>query len=185
MSLESLKSDLGPFAKDTKLNLSTMLIQEQYHDLSQTQRWGTVLSCVFFLKDKTLARLLLSEVKQHDVFGPDYIEALKAAASLMAMNNVYYRSMHLMSDEELSKRPVGLRMNVMRNPGIPKGDFELYSLALSALSGCGLCLKAHQKTLQAQEGVTLGMIQGVLKIASIMNAASCAHLLSTDADFSL
>src|SRR5690606_1908145 len=51
--------------------------------------------------------------------------AAKSAASIMAMNNVYYRFTHLVHDDELSKLPAKLRMNVIGSPGIAKVDFEL------------------------------------------------------------
>ena len=40
--------------------------------------------------------------------------------------------------------PARLRMNVIGNPGIDKLDFELLSLAVSAVNGCGLCVTAHE-----------------------------------------
>ena len=37
--------------------------------------------------------------------------------------------------------PARLRMNVMANPGVEKVDFELWSLAVSAINGCGMCIE--------------------------------------------
>ena len=50
----------------------------------------------------------------------------------MAMNNVYYRFVHLASNPEYGTLPAKLRMNVIGAPGIDKADFELFSLAVSA-----------------------------------------------------
>ncbi len=64
----------------------------------------------------------------------------------MGMNNVYYRFLHLVEDDEYAKLPARLRMNVIGSPGIDKADFELISLAVSAVNGCGKCVdcaRAH------------------------------------------
>ncbi len=53
------------------------------------------------------------------------ILAAKSAASIMAMNNVYYRSMSQLKDDAFKSLPAGLRMQVIGNPGIEKLDFEL------------------------------------------------------------
>ena len=39
-------------------------------------------------------------------------------------------------------------MSVIGNPGVPKADFELWSLAVSAINGCGICIDAHEKVLR-------------------------------------
>jgi alkyl hydroperoxide reductase subunit D len=91
----------------------------------------------------------------------------------MAMNNVYYRSMHLMEDPELRKLPARLRMNVIGKPGIAKLDYELMSLAVSAVAGCGQCLTAHLSELR-KAGMTDEGIQSALKIAAVLQAAKTA-----------
>ena len=58
--------------------------------------------------------------------------AARGAAAVMAMNNVYYRFVHLASNPEYATLPAKLRMNFIGSPGIEKDDFELFSLAVSA-----------------------------------------------------
>ena len=41
----------------------------------------------------------------------------------------------------------GLRMNVMANPGCDKSTSN-WSLAVSAINGCGMCMDSHEKTLR-------------------------------------
>jgi lipoyl-dependent peroxiredoxin subunit D len=100
-------------------------------------------------------------------------EASKAAATIMAMNNVYYRSLHLMEDAEISKLPARLRMSVIGKPGIPKVDFELMCFAVSALAGCGQCLTAHLQELR-KAGISHEGAQSALRIAATLNAADRA-----------
>lgn len=100
-------------------------------------------------------------------------EATKSAATIMAMNNIYYRFLHLSDDKQFGQLPAKLRMNIIGNPGVPKIDFELYSLAVSALTGCGACINAHVKTAQ-KEGITAEGIQSTIRIAAVINAAAQA-----------
>ena len=62
----------------------------------------------------------------------------------MAMNNVYYRFTHL-ARARLQDVPAKLRMNVIARPGVDKVDFELWSLAVSAINGCGMCVDATRR----------------------------------------
>ena len=100
--------------------------------------------------------------------------AARAAAAVMAMNNVYYRFVHLASNPEYGKLPARLRMNVIGNPGIEKDDFELFSLAVSAMNGCGMCIDSHERVLQ-QHGVKAETIQAAARIASVMQAVATVH----------
>ena len=89
----------------------------------------------------------------------------------MAMNNVYYRFLHLTSDHEYRKLPVKLRMNIMSKPGVEKLDFELYSMAVSAINGCGSCMSAHAKVL-TEHGLSRVTVQHAVRIAAVIQALS-------------
>src|SRR3546814_12975165 len=89
----------------------------------------------------------------------------------MCMNNVYYRAVHLISNKEYATLPARLRMNVLANPGVEKVDFELWSTAVSAVHGCGMCLDAHAAELK-KHGVTAQQVQAALRIGSVVNAVS-------------
>jgi alkyl hydroperoxide reductase subunit D len=97
--------------------------------------------------------------------------AAKAAAAIMGMNNVYYRSLHLLSNPEYRTLPARLRMNVLANPGVEKVDFELWSTAVSAVNGCGMCLDSHEAELK-KHGVQAQQVQAALRIAAVVNAVS-------------
>jgi alkyl hydroperoxide reductase subunit D len=87
------------------------------------------------------------------------------------MNNIYYRFLHLVEDAEYQAMPARLRMNILANPGIDKLDFELLSLAVSAVNGCGLCISSHEKKLRAH-GYTREMIQSAVRIAATVHAVA-------------
>lgn len=95
--------------------------------------------------------------------------AAKSAAAVTAMNNVFYRTRHLLSDPEYGTLRAGLRMNVIGNPGVQKADFELWSLAVSAINGCGMCLDSHEQVLR-KAGVDRETVQEAFKIASVLQA---------------
>jgi alkyl hydroperoxide reductase subunit D len=89
----------------------------------------------------------------------------------MGMNNIYYRALHLMHNQEYRTLPARLRMNILGSPGAPKVDFELWSTAVSAINGCGACLDAHEGELRKHE-VTNVQVQAALRIAAVVNATS-------------
>jgi len=105
---------------------------------------------------------------------PEAANAARAAAAIMAMNNVYYRFTHLASNKEYGTLPAKLRMNVIGAPGIDKADFELFCLAVSAQNGCGMCIDAHEKVLKGH-GVPADVIQAAARVGAVMTAAATVH----------
>jgi alkyl hydroperoxide reductase subunit D len=99
------------------------------------------------------------------------ITAAKAAATIMAMNNIYYRFTHTISDQTYQAMPAKLRMNIMTNPEIDKIIFELSSLAVSAINGCSKCMNAHVAQLE-KSGINKEAIQSTVRIASVIHAAA-------------
>ena len=98
------------------------------------------------------------------------------------MNNIYYRFIHLSHDEEINKLPAKLRMSIIGNPGIAKVDFELMSLAVSVLNGCGMCIEAHARQL-VEHGVSKQAIQSTARIAAVINSA--AQVVSIESGITL
>ncbi len=45
------------------------------------------------------------------------------------------------------EKPAGLRMNRLMQPATNRTDFELMALAVSAINGCEMCVRAHEKTV--------------------------------------
>jgi alkyl hydroperoxide reductase subunit D len=107
------------------------------------------------------------------VLTAEEIAASKSAASIMAMNNVYYRFIHLAADDEIKKMPANLRMQIIANPGVPKVDFELMCLAVSAINGCGMCMEAHVHEV-VKGGLSKQGAQSAVRIAAVISAAAQA-----------
>jgi alkyl hydroperoxide reductase subunit D len=89
----------------------------------------------------------------------------------MGMNNIYYRFTHLSSSPDYRTMPARLRMNVIGKPGVDKAEFELWSLAVSAINGCGMCIDSHEKILR-EAGLTAEQIQAAVRIASVVHAVA-------------
>lgn len=171
MHMENLRDGMLPFAKDTKLNLSMVLSTEGAPDLSQNQIYGVALSAAYSVGNKQLVEAILEE--SSNILSAEEIEAAKGAATIMAMNNIYYRFTYMVSDKEYGKLPAKLRMNIIGNPPIAKVVFELYSLGVSIINGCGMCVDAHVHEVE-KAGITKLGIQSVARIAAVINAASKA-----------
>jgi alkyl hydroperoxide reductase subunit D len=168
LPIESLKNRLPAFAKDVKLNLSSMLSDES---LPQQQRYGLLLACAIATRNPDVIRAFESLARQN--LSVQALDAARAAATVMAMNNVYYRFVHLSSNRAYETKPARLRMNVIANPGVDKADFELWSLAVSAMNGCGKCVNAHEKVL-LDAGVSEDAIQTAVRFASIIQSVAVA-----------
>lgn len=165
--LQELRDQLPEFAKDLKLNLSRVLTASK--DLSAAQIAGISLSVAYATRASALIRAMEIEAKNH--LDDATIQATKAAASIMAMNNIYYRFIHLINDADYHKMPANLRMNIIANPGVDKINFELYSLAVSAINGCGLCMESHKNALQ-KSGVSKESIAEAIRIAAVLNGVA-------------
>jgi alkyl hydroperoxide reductase subunit D len=174
MSMQTIRSELGDYAKDIKLNLGSVLSEEGAPGLGQNRIFGIALASAYAVKDEDIVDAVISEAGE--TLSEAEIQAAKTAATLMAMNNIYYRFVHLASDKEFAKLPARLRMNAIASPGVEKVDFELYSLAVSVINGCGMCMDAHAAGI-GKDGISREGIQSCVRIASVVNAVAQARFI--------
>jgi lipoyl-dependent peroxiredoxin subunit D len=165
MSLEKLKNALPEYAKDLKLNLSSLAAEPA---LTEQQRAGTFVAALASRSSKVIEALVGEFAPR---MAPVALGAAKAAAAIMAMNNIYYRFVHLVSAPDYKSMPAKSRMNVIGRPGVEKADFELWSLAVSAINGCGMCMDAHERELR-KAGVGTEAVQAVVRIAAVVHAVA-------------
>lgn len=169
MTLDTLKSQLPDFARDIRLNLGSVLSETGAPDLTLNQIHGIALASAYATRQPEVIAAIEAETR--GTLTDAEAEAARAAATVMAMNNVYYRFVHLVSDPQYGALPAKLRMNVIGSPGIAKVDFELYALAVSAINGCGMCLDAHVREV-THGGVTPTGVQSAVRIAAVVSAAA-------------
>jgi alkyl hydroperoxide reductase subunit D len=165
MNLETLLDTLPGYAKDLKLNFSTIVGQQT--ELTAQQAWGSVVAAAYAAGNTELLKAVVEQAAQH--LSEQALEAAKGAAAIMGMNNIYYRFLHLTSNEKYRTMPARLRMNIMRQHGTDHVDFELWCTAVSAINGCGACVDSHEKTLR-DKGLEEEKILAAVRIASVVNA---------------
>ncbi|AKK04541.1 alkylhydroperoxidase, AhpD family [Corynebacterium mustelae] len=165
MSIDNLKAGLPEYAKDLKLNIGTLL---RSTELTEQQLWGTLLASAAATRSETVFSEISEDAKTH--LSNEAFNAALAAASIMAMNNVAYRAKGWLGSDYAQVK-MGLRMNVIANPGVEKVDFELWSLAVSAINGCEHCTIAHEKTVRS-EGLTKEQVFEAVKIAATIQGVA-------------
>ncbi len=167
MSLEQLRQEIPEYAKDLKLNLSSVMRQV---DLTPQQLWGTAVASALASHNARLYSAVLADAAEH--LDETALNAAKSAAAIMGMNNIYYRFLHLASNDNYGSMRAGLRMNAIRTHGVAQEDFELWSLAVSAINGCGACIDSHEKVVR-EKGITEAGVQAAVRIASVLHAVAC------------
>lgn len=153
--------------KDTKINFHRVLMED--NTLTPAQTALIALSCSYTLRNTDLLEIVNSHLA--DKITEPLQNVAKICASLMAMNNVYYRFTHLVQDKTFSTMNPMLRMSGLGNHGMNQIDFELAALAVSALNGCGMCMDAHTEKLK-KEQASNESIQAAVRIAAVLNAVA-------------
>ena len=168
MTLEALLESLPEYAKDLRLHWSSLA---NGSELTANQKWGCFIAAAYGARSPQL--LAAVEAEAAGQVPPEVITAAKGAAAIMGMNNIYYRFHHLSANEKYSTIPARLRMNIMRAHGAEPLDFELWSLVVSAINGCGKCVSSHEKVLLAK-GVTEETILAGVRIAAVVHGIATA-----------
>ena len=169
MSLKDLADALPDHARDIRLNMAALLADQT---LGEERKYGLILACAHGTGYRPIVAAAEAEIEGR--LDEAHANAARAAAAVMAMNNVYYRFVHLASNPVYGTLPARLRMNVIGSPGIDKADFELFALAVSAQNGCGMCIDSHEKVL-IQHGVNAETIQAAARVAAVMTAVATVH----------
>ena len=169
MNLNELKASIPDYAKDLRLNLDSVLSESGAPGLSPKQIGLVALASAIAARYEPVAAAVAAEAGKSAT--TEELNGARTAAALMAMNNIYYRFTHLVGDEEYVTQRAGLRMNAMANPGCDKIDFELCSLAVSAINGCGKCMDSHEKTLRKHD-LSPQAIQSAVRIAAVVHAVA-------------
>jgi alkyl hydroperoxide reductase subunit D len=168
-SLDGIRERIPDYARDLRLNLAAVLTPEGAPGLEPRQIWSIALATAIAARNVLLAREIELLASGH--LDEAHVRAAKSAAAIMGMNNVYYRFVHLVEDAEYQTLPARLRMQAIASHGIGRDDFELLSLAVSAVNGCGLCMTSHEKKLR-QAGVAREPIQSAVRIAAVIHAVA-------------
>ena len=161
--VDQLKEGIPDYAKDTRLNIDTVIKRSK---LDPVEAQACALAAAFATGNTRLWTWIQSEMAME----AEEAEAAITAASLMAMNNVWYPYVEMAEDDNLKGLPAQLRMNaIATHGGTTKTRFEAYSLAASIIGKCHFCVKAHYDTLK-KEGYSVEQLRDIGRIASVMAA---------------
>lgn len=164
-SIERLKEQLPDHAKDLRLNLSVIAGATA---LSPQQAWGTAVAAAMTSRNPEVIAAVEGAAAPH--VSQEALTAARGAASIMGMNNIYYRFLHTMGDgSEYAEMPARLRMQIIGKPGVEALDFELWCLAASTITGCEMCVRAHEKSVRDKGGTT-AQVHEAVRIAAVVHA---------------
>jgi len=160
--IEVVKPALPDYAKDTRLNIDSVLLRST---LDADVAMGCAVAALASTGNGKVLAVLLADA-------PVYAESAMTAASTMAQNNTWYPYVEMADDPALKGLPAQLRMNaIATHGGTTKERFEAYSLAASIVGKCHFCVKAHYDGLK-KIGYTVEKLRDIGRIAAVMNAAA-------------
>ncbi len=162
--VDQIKETIPDYAKDTRLNIDAVVKRST---LPQEEAEAVAIAAAFATGNSKLWTWMQSQA-----IDKKETEAAVTAASLMAMNNVWYPFVEMAEDPNLTGLPAQLRMNaITTHGGTTKARFEAYSLSASIVGKCHFCVKAHYETLK-QEGYTVEQLRDIGRIAAVITSVS-------------
>ncbi len=171
MTLNEIKSRLPDYARDLRLNLESVLTEGGAPGLTQKQIALVALASAIVSRHAPLTKVITGFAAQHA--SDKERGGACTAAALMGMTNIYYRSLHLVENDEYATLRAGLPMNAMANAACDKIDFDLAALAVSAINGCGSCVASHERALR-KHGVSAQAVQSAARIGAVIHAVAVA-----------
>ena len=165
-SLSMLENSGSRYVRDLKLNFTSAFTSAH---LTEKECSLLSLSIAVNNNNKVLIEFFTNQATTQGATVEEIGEAV-GCASLLALNNVFYRFRHFTGKEKYTQIPARIRMQLMGNPVTGKEFFELMSLAVSAVNGCEMCVNAHESSLLTL-GATEERVFDAVRIASIVTSA--------------
>jgi alkyl hydroperoxide reductase subunit D len=165
MLIQSIVRKIPPYAADIKANFEEILTKD-VEGLTANHVYGISIAVCYALKNEQMLNVIRNEAK---VFLEDqHFEAAKSAVAIMALNNTYFGFLAMLGETYT----VGdLSMEVLKNPGIDKLEFEMYLLAVSLVHNCQYCVRFHEGKL-SKKGIDKVTIQNIGKIAAVLKSVA-------------
>ena len=166
MSLTQIAELLPDYARDLKLNLSSVMAQAE---LTEQQTWTVAVACALACRNSALSKAMLADAAAK--LSPEQTNSAKTAFAIMGMNNIFYRFRHFVASDDYNQIPARLRMQAIRTHGGDPVDFELACLAVSSITGCEACVKSHEHVVR-EKGLAAEAVVASVRIASTMHAVA-------------
>ncbi len=164
-SLRLLEKGGSRYVRDLKLNFNSSLTSSH---LTEKECALVGLSVAVNNTNQPLTAFFEARANAYEATAEEIAEAV-GCASLLALNNVFYRFRHFTGKEKYTQIPARIRMQLMSSPVTGKEFFELMSLAISAVNGCEMCVNAHESSI-LHLGATEERVFDAIRIASIVTA---------------
>lgn len=164
--LQSLAATDSKYLRDLKLNVAGVLKSKH---LNAKEAALLALSTAVNQKNNTLIAAFEKMAVKEGASAEEIAET-HACASLLSLNNVFYRFRHYMKGNAYyNNTPAGVRMSIMMAPVMGKELFELMSLSVSALNGCEQCVTSHEHSVKAL-GTGEARIYDVIRLAAVIKS---------------
>ncbi len=160
MSIEALRAQLPAYAKAMARNLEVLTAETV---LDEAAKWSCFVASACATGETETLRAVTVAAREAGL-SPEAFEDARTAAATMAMTNVYFHAVHLMTAPEYENLPARLRYGRDHST-----IYELCCVAVSAINGCGPCLDSHEAELR-RRGVEPVQIQAALRIAAVVHA---------------
>ena len=119
VNLDDVKNSIPEFAKDIKLNFSSLIINSEEDD---ELLLGCAYASALALDSQGLISVFENEARAR--VSDDFIQAVKSTVAIMTLNNIWYKYREAMPNDEMKMAPQKMRVNVMRDhAGL---DMELF-----------------------------------------------------------
>ena len=169
VNLDDVKNSIPEFAKDIKLNFSSLIINSEEDD---ELLLGCAYASALALDSQGLISVFENEARAR--VSDDFIQAVKSTVAIMTLNNIWYKYRDSLPNGEMKTAAQRMRVNIMRDhAGLNKTLFESISLCISAVNGCTFCVKAHSNLL-LDNGKSKDYVLNIGRIASVIVATDKA-----------
>jgi alkyl hydroperoxide reductase subunit D len=166
-SLEAMLQGETKYIRDARINLKNVLTSQSF-----TPKEAYLLALSIAVNEKN--RVLMAsftELATRNGASEEEIAEIHACASLLTVNNVFYRFRHFIKKESYQTMPAGIKMTIMMNPVLGKEFFELVSLAVSAVNGCEMCVTSHEASVLKQ-GADEQRVFDAIRLAAVVRGIS-------------
>ncbi|MBZ0199798.1 MAG: carboxymuconolactone decarboxylase family protein [Ignavibacteriaceae bacterium] len=170
-SLDTMVIGETKYVKDLRINLKNTVNSEL---LSLKESYLIAAAIAINEKVKLLSESFFEKAKENGASEAEIAETV-ACASLLATNNVFYRYKHFIKNntDKYQNMPARIKMNIMMHPVLGKEFFELMSLAVSAVNGCGSCVSSHEESVR-KLGSNEERIFDAVRLAAVVKGLAVA-----------